>query len=162
MNLIANTFTKGGKTMVKEDKFYEGVVDSDTCPECGHQGLDWDSTNICHLERAICPNCDAVYAIEFEAVEVSLDVAGKFPRYCTVCNKGMFDGWCLGEGQEYLCEKCMDKLAIDWVKQRLLDQDSGYWTDWNDPEYLTEACRHESGEFHNPDFTLEGWIRTEE
>tara|TARA_R100001198_G_scaffold87507_1_gene62686 strand:- start:449 stop:694 length:246 start_codon:yes stop_codon:yes gene_type:complete len=65
------------------------------------------------------------------------------PRKCDGCNKGMWEGWCGGDGADYRCsDKCLFK---DGYTKKLFREDlkmeSIYWTDWYDEPYSQWHCR---------------------
>ena len=56
-----------------------------------------------------------------------------YARKCDGCNKGMNEGFCLGDGEEYYCsETCLHKHYDKDEYDDMHKNDFGYWTTWED------------------------------
>jgi len=59
----------------------------------------------------------------------------RFPRYCSVCGKGMWGGYVIGGGEAYYCsDECLHKEMTDEEFLKLYDDGKGdsYWSDWEE------------------------------
>lgn len=57
----------------------------------------------------------------------------KFPRYCSECGKGMWEGYVIEGGQEYYCsDSCLEKHMTRSEFAELYEDGDGdsYWTEW--------------------------------
>ena len=58
----------------------------------------------------------------------------KYARKCNTCNKGMNEGYCIGDGLEYACsDKC---LYVDGYTKKHFEEDYAmdciYYTEWEE------------------------------
>ena len=63
-------------------------------------------------------------------------ILGNFPRWCSRCGGGMFEGYCLFDGLEYFCcKRCLYQGDFTTIKfEELYAENQIYWTDWHDLE----------------------------
>ena len=62
----------------------------------------------------------------------------KFARVCSVTGQPMWEGWVIGDGEEYgateeVTEKLLRERGISSI-QEAYDKDLCYWTDWGEDE----------------------------
>tara|TARA_R100000458_G_scaffold59548_2_gene70449 strand:- start:1092 stop:1475 length:384 start_codon:yes stop_codon:yes gene_type:complete len=55
------------------------------------------------------------------------------PRWCDRCGVGMFEGYCLGDGEEYYCGKrCLYQDGFTTIKfEELWNNNAIYYTSWD-------------------------------
>jgi hypothetical protein len=66
----------------------------------------------------------------------------QFPRKCDKCNKGMYEGYVINEGDEYYCsDNCLESVYTEEERNEMLPQNddeledaSSYWTEWSDED----------------------------
>ena len=52
-------------------------------------------------------------------------------RRCSVCNKIMKSGYCIGDGQEYYCsDDCLHKRYSQEVYNEMYESNCAYYTEW--------------------------------
>lgn len=60
----------------------------------------------------------------------------KFPRRCDITGKGMWEGYCFGDGQDYAMDKpSAEKLAKKYgydTLEEAFDDGAYYWTEWEE------------------------------
>ncbi len=61
---------------------------------------------------------------------------GKYPRYCDVTHEGMWEGWCINDGESYIKHeadalKCATDAGYKDIEQAYEDEFM-YWTDWHE------------------------------
>ena len=65
-----------------------------------------------------------------------MNIYEKAPRYCSITNEPMFEGWCVNDGDMYIKQKPdAIKHAIEAGYEGLgaaFEDDYMYWTDWVD------------------------------
>ena len=60
-----------------------------------------------------------------------------YPRTCSHCGNGMYEGYCIDAGLEYYCsDECLHKHYTEEEYLELYDDGNGdsYWTEWEDEE----------------------------
>lgn len=60
----------------------------------------------------------------------------KYPRYCDVTHEGMWEGWCVNDGESYIKHeadalKCATDAGYKDIEQAYEDEFM-YWTDWRE------------------------------
>lgn len=66
-------------------------------------------------------------------------------RICSKCKKGMNEGYCINDGEEYYCsDDCLHKHITPDEYDEMYKNDCAYWTEWDKEEeyslYLEEIC----------------------
>ena len=58
-----------------------------------------------------------------------------YPRTCSHCGDGMYEGYCIDNGEEYYCsDECLHKHYTEEEYLEMYDEGNGdsYWTEWED------------------------------
>lgn len=59
----------------------------------------------------------------------------QYIRVCNVCGKEMWEGYCLGSGEEYYCsDECLFSVYGEQEWSEIYEEDGGYWTEWYDEQ----------------------------
>ena len=56
----------------------------------------------------------------------------KYHRVCSVCHKGMNEGFCIHDSEYYCSDECLATKYSNEEYDALYDSDEGYWTEWGD------------------------------
>lgn len=65
-------------------------------------------------------------------------------RICSCCSKGMDEGFCINDGEEYYCsEECLHKKYSKKEYNSMFKNDIAYWTQW-DRDYEFEIYLEEN------------------
>lgn len=60
-------------------------------------------------------------------------INGNYERCCRHCSKPMTSGYCIDDGCEYYCsDECLHEVYSDEEYQEMYDNDTAYWTEWED------------------------------
>lgn len=63
----------------------------------------------------------------FEVEEVETEE----PRICSVCGKEMWQGYCVGDGDDYYCsDECLHTVYTPKEWEEMYETDQGYYTEW--------------------------------
>lgn len=77
-----------------------------------------------------------------DIVEREIPEGMRYAHTCSVCGKGMSEGYVVDEGMEHYCsDECLNQLYTpeQWaVMAGGDDNESNYWTEWEDEEDIFE------------------------